>query len=278
MLRFAWSFVSLFINIRAIDFVAETSFRKFLKPSMTTLLLSARYTADDQALWRAAIGRGWPVVRARGLQVPHIEDAEIVFYVEPLFALPIAQMLGRQLLDPPEDWLEKIPMEFRKRLIYLTTLNEARGLNSPRFTKPPNDKSFLARVYDSGSELPTDFDDQTPVLIAEPVDWETEYRCFCLDANVSTLSPYLRSGVLAAETGYAATDSELVEAKEFTEAVLRDGRNTTPRAIVIDVGRIRGRGFAVVEANGAWGTGIYGCDPNLVLDVIRHATIQLNPS
>jgi len=36
---------------------------------MTTLLMSSRHTEDDQALWRAAIGRGWSVDRARGIRL-----------------------------------------------------------------------------------------------------------------------------------------------------------------------------------------------------------------
>ena len=45
-----------------------------------------------------------------------------------------------------------------------------------------------------------------------------------------------------------------------------------PPAVVVDVGRIAGRGWAVVEANAAWGAGIYGCEPEQVLAVLRRAT------
>jgi len=47
-----------------------------------------------------------------------------------------------------------------------------------------------------------------------------------------------------------------------------------PAAISLDVGTIRGRGWAVVEANGAWGSGIYGCNPDEVLNVISQAVIR----
>jgi hypothetical protein len=155
------------------------------------------------------------------------------------------------------------------------TLGEAKSLTLPAFVKPPNDKSFEAKVYAIGAELPDAFDDSMTVLVAEPVEWETEFRCFALDGTVSTLSPYLRSGQHAKRDGYSATDAELNEARQFAEAVLGEPSNTTPRAVVIDVGRISGKGWAVVEANGAWGSGIYGCDPELVLDVIRHATVPI---
>jgi hypothetical protein len=241
---------------------------------MTTLLMSSRHTEDDQALWRAAIGRGWSVARARGIRLPEIDDDEIIIYIESLFAPTIAGMIGRSLLDPPDDWLCRLPHDYRNREIRLTTLGTARKLTSPFFVKPPNDKSFAAQVYDSGASLPLEFDDDMAVLVAEPVEWESEFRCFCLDGRVVTLSPYLRSGTHAKASDYSASDLELQEAGDFAEKVLVSTQSITPRAIVIDVGQLTGKGWAVVEANAAWGSGIYGCDPNLVLDVIRYATIQ----
>lgn len=241
---------------------------------MTTLLMSSRHTEDDQALWRVAIRRGWTVVRARGIRIPEIDDAEVVIYVEALYAATIATLIGRQLLDLPENWLCTLPYEFRGRGVRITSLRQARTLEVPRFVKPPNDKSFAARVYESGASLPQECDDDMAVLVADPVRWHSEFRCFCLDGKVLTLSPYLRSGVHARETDYEATDNEVGAATEFAEQVLASKFIPTPRAIVIDVGVIAGFGWAVVEANAAWGSGIYGCNPNRVLDVVRHATLQ----
>ncbi|WP_197439637.1 ATP-grasp domain-containing protein [Calycomorphotria hydatis] len=215
------------------------------------------------------------MIRARGINVPECNDTEIILYVEALFAPTIARGFGKSLLDPPEDWLVKVPAEFLKRNIAITTLGQARTQRVPTFVKPPNDKSFSAEVYESGSDLPIEFDDEMLVLMAEPVTWEAEYRCFCLDGKVRTVSPYLRSGVLAEETEFKATEKELTSAKAFAEDILHATQQMTPRAIVIDVGTIEGRGWAVVEANGAWGSGIYGCKPDAVLDVIRYATVDL---
>lgn len=239
---------------------------------MTTVLMSSRHTEDDQAIWRAAIGRGWSVVRARGIQLPDIDDSEIIIYVEALFAAVIAKKIGRKLLDPSESWLAQVPYEFTKRKIELATLGDARTFTKPAFVKPPNDKSFVAQVYEAGTQLPDEFDDDTSVLIAEPVKWESEFRCFCLDGKVKTLSPYVQAGVHAKVNHYKADAQDLETATRFAETVLEATQTITPNAIVLDVGQIEGNGWAVVEANGAWGSGVYGCDPNAVLDVIRHAT------
>jgi hypothetical protein len=45
-----------------------------------------------------------------------------------------------------------------------------------------------------------------------------------------------------------------------------------PRAVVVDVGLIAGRGWAVIEFNAAWGAGLNGCDPEKVLPAILEAS------
>jgi hypothetical protein len=47
-----------------------------------------------------------------------------------------------------------------------------------------------------------------------------------------------------------------------------------PPGIVIDIGKIVGRGWAVVEANPAWGSGIYGNDADKVLDVLSQSCMK----
>ncbi|MFD7843425.1 hypothetical protein ACFV4K_10890 [Nocardia sp. NPDC059764] len=47
----------------------------------------------------------------------------------------------------------------------------------------------------------------------------------------------------------------------------------TPLAVVVDIGLIEGRGWAVVEANSAYGAGVYGCDPRRVLDVLARGCV-----
>jgi len=241
---------------------------------MTTLLLSARHTEDNQALWRAAIRRKWQVIRAQGLKLPEWDDEETLLYIEGLFAPSIAAQLNRRLLSPADDWLPSLPRVFTRRSIRLTTLGTLRSATTPQFVKPPNEKLFAARVFDTGEDLPRDFEDDLPVLTAEPVYWTAEFRCFCLDQQVRTLSPYLRNGRHAKLTRYAANADELRRATELATRVLTYPEADSPRAVVIDVGQLESGEWAVVEANSAWGSGIYGCDPDAVLDVVRQATVR----
>jgi hypothetical protein len=240
--------------------------------SVPTLILSSRYTEDSQRLWQAAIQRGWAVERIYNWRIPaHLRGVRTpVLYLEALMAPTIAEEFGLTLLEPPEDWLARLPEEYRQRNVQLTTLGAARQNLLPAFVKPPNEKRFPARVYDRDS-LPADYPDDMPVLVAEVVTWEQEFRCFILDHTVRTFSIYLRNGVLQREHDFVSTAAEAAELQQFVRRVLSDPRVTVPRATVMDVGVIQARGWAVVELNAAWGAGIYGCDPGEVLDVVRYA-------
>ena len=57
----------------------------------------------------------------------------------------------------------------------------------------------------------------------------------------------------------------------FVSRVLGDTRVDIPRAVVMDAGVIWDRGWAVVELNSAWGSGLYGSEETKVLEVLRHA-------
>ena len=243
---------------------------------MSTLVLSSRHRPDNQRLWRLAVSRGWTVLRATGPRVPPAPDAdrdggEVVIYVEALFGPAVAAAVGRELLDVPDDWLPSAPRALRSREVRLTTLGGAADGPFPAFVKPPGDKSFAAAVRSAREDLPGELDPATPALVSEPVVWEDEFRCFCLDGRVRAVSPYLRGGRLAEDTEFAADDGELAEAEGFAERVLRE--TPSPRAVVVDVGRIVDRGWAVVEANAAWGSGLYGCDAAAAFEVIRAATV-----
>jgi len=119
-------------------------------------------------------------------------------------------------------------------------------------------------------ELPDDL----PVLVAEPVQWEIEFRGFVLERRLVALSPYLRAGQLVEdeEGHWIATDEEEQAARAYYAELLADPDLDLAPAIVVDVGRIARRGWAIIETNGAWGAGLYGCDPAAVLPVLKRAT------
>lgn len=243
---------------------------------MPTLIFTPRYTEDSQALWKAAGSMGWQTERLSTWRVPeHLQSvSEPVLYGEALFGPSLAEQLGLVLLSPPEDWLVRLPFEFKHRQISLTTLGAARSNDTPSFVKPPNDKSFPAGVY-RGSELPSEYPDEMPVLISEVVKWEKEFRCFIKNRSLETYSLYSRYGELQREAGFASSPEEDTQVEEFVSSLLADSRVDLPLATVVDVGSIEGVGWACVEQNAAWGAGIYGCNPQSVLSVLQHAATKV---
>lgn len=246
---------------------------------MTTLLLSPRYTTDSIALAKAAATLGWSVQRLLNWHVPEgLPSDDFALYAEPFLASAIAEQLSLHLLEPPFDWLAMLPAGYTKRRVSCTTLGEARLLIGAAFIKPADDKCFPARVCSSGAELrdmehlPT----ETPVLVSEPVEWEVEYRGFIRQRELQTLSPYFRDGELAqTEDGdWPAAEEEVTKARDFYTDLLQDDGVRLPPGAVVDIGRIKGRGWSVVEANPAWSSGIYGCDPALVVPVVADACVS----
>jgi ATP-grasp domain-containing protein len=245
---------------------------------MHTLVLPPRYTDDSISMSRAAARLHWRVERLNSWNVPEeLRGTAPAIYGEPLFISVVADPLGTDVLEPTPNWLPELSDEYRKRWVRLTTLGHARRIDAPTFVKPVADKCFTARVYTSGAELPPSnvLPNSELVLLSEPVLWQVEFRAFVLDRNVMTLSPYLRNGELARQPDgtWEIATSEMAEAEDFCKTILADARTQVPPAFVLDVGVISDRGWAVVEANAAWGSGLYACDSEAALAVVRRACI-----
>ncbi len=251
---------------------------------MLTLVLPPRFTPDTIAVAHAAEAAGWAIERLPNWRVPEwLRGQDVVLYGEPLFAAVVAGDLGLALLEPSFGWLPALDTKYRQREVQLATLDDARRLQRQAFVKPADDKCFVASVYQTGQQLPDlgVLPKETPVLIAEPVVWEVEFRCFVLERQIVTLSAYLRFGELAQKLDGSWADDRTGQAQRFAQGVLADKSVELPPAVVMDVGIIQGRGWAVVEANAAWGSGIYGCDPAAVLPVVGRACLprdQISPA
>ncbi|MBD0843669.1 ATP-grasp domain-containing protein [Streptomyces sp. TRM68416] len=237
-----------------------------------TLFLSPRVTATGHALADTARRRSLHVETLRDWRVPDSRRgrAGASLYAGPLFADAVAGELGLGLLEAPQDWLARLPRELTGREVEFTTLAAARQLRRPAFVKPPNDKSFPARVYPDGSRLPGPdaVDDDTAVLVSDIVAFAAEFRLFLLDGEVRTGSRYATGGDL--DVAPLEQDPRRAEVLDFAARLAGTG---LPSAVVVDVGLLAGAdsGWAVIEANAAWGSGHYACDPDAALDVVLRA-------
>ncbi|MFP3986226.1 ATP-grasp domain-containing protein [Streptomyces sp. E11-3] len=234
-----------------------------------TLFLSPRLTATGRALASAARRCGTHVETLHDWRVPeeHRNAPGATLYAGPRFASAVGGELGLGLLEAPRDWLARLPYELTRRDIEFSTVAAARQLRRPAFVKPPNDKSFPARVYPDGSGLPGSdaVDDDVPVLVSDIVAFAVEYRLFLLDGEVATGSRYMTRGEL--DVAPLDGDRRRAEVLEFAARLRGCG---LPSAVVVDIGLVDGA-WAVVEANAAWGSGHYASDADAVLRVVERA-------
>lgn len=239
---------------------------------MTHLILSPRHTSDSNTLWKAALDMSWKINRLYKYRIKAgIADNSAKIYGENLFVEIIAQQLEIALLATPPEWLSQLPQEYLKRQVNFMKLKDCRNFTSPKFIKPASGKLFDAKIYNSGEDLPSSDvqDDETPVLVSEPVRWVKEFRCFVHQQELLTLSAYSESGELNLE----ATDDEIRQAEVFCQTILHDKRIKLPPSTVIDIGVIQKKGWAVVEANPTFASGIYACDPQKVLLCLESACL-----
>ena len=242
--------------------------------NLPRVVLSPRYSADSIAIWQAALAAGWTTARIKHAEAHALQGAigpeEVVIYGETLLADAVAAALDLALFEPTAAWLPELPERLRLREVRLCTLGEARRIGAGRFIKPVDDKFFPARVY--GAVDIDDVGDELLVLVAEPVRFGLEVRAFVCDGIVAGLSAYIRDGEIARGDGdWPLGQVEAAAARACLERVIAEV--PLPPAVVIDVGEIVGRGWAVVEANPAWASGLCGVDPRAVLPVLRRACV-----
>jgi hypothetical protein len=242
------------------------------------LMLPPRPDSTAEALAAAAQRRGMAVercsedaapARLRGAAGGHL-------YGGPTFAAALSAELDLALLEPADDWLPRLPAEYLRRDVELTSLGEARWSRTPMFVKQPRDKDLPAGVYADGSRLPsTDrLAADTPVLVGEIVTFVVEYRLFVLDATVHAVSRYATFGRL--DPAPLDSDAHKPAVLDFAAGLLSSCADSLPSAVVVDVGLTSNadRGdehWAVVEANMAWFSNCYAADTDRVLDVVLRA-------
>jgi hypothetical protein len=182
------------------------------------------------------------------------------------FCDAMAERVDLGLLEPPNDWLSTLPYELVKRDLWFGTLADLGRVTGRAFIKPANDKLFEYGVYERGSDVPTKYlSADCPIIVSEVVAFDVEVRLHVLDGQVVTAGQYrlIKEGVDEVDAVRLATDFVAPHLESFR----------LPSSVVIDVGHIEGRGWAVIEANQSYASGMYYQeDPRRVLDTILRAS------
>jgi protein-tyrosine phosphatase len=241
-----------------------------------TLLLSTRTMPGTPALAQAARDAGWSV-HAWDENPPDLSGRRVVYYGRTDVVTQAAARYRLALLEPPLDLLARLPAWLRLRDVEFAHFRDLSRLKQPTFVKPadPLDRCFDAGVYSDVRDIraPWGIAPDTPVLVAEPVEWLAEFRCFVREGQVVATSPYLSFGKPFWRTwgqgGEKAVPSK--DALAVCGRLLASLSPALPPAFVVDVGLVEGRGWAVVEFNPAWCSGLLGADPAAVLGVLVRA-------
>ena len=250
---------------------------KYLKRSCdVTLLLSTRAMPGTGALAASASEAGWSV-HVWDESPPDSLSGRVVYYGRTDVVTQAAARFRLALLEPPLDLLARLPASLRLREVEFARFRDLSRLRRPTFVKPadPLDRCFDAGIYSDARDIraPRGIDPDTPVLVAEPVEWLAEFRCFIREGSVIATSPYLSFGKPVwrawGQGGEKAVPSQ--GALAVCGRLLAISSPALPPAFVVDVGLVEGRGWAVVEFNPAWCSGLLGADPTAVLGVLERA-------
>ncbi|MCX8533138.1 ATP-grasp domain-containing protein [Chryseobacterium luquanense] len=239
------------------------------------IALSPMYTEDSNNLKKASINSPYELNRfnAKWSIPEEFRSNVIAVYGEDIYAEIVAEQCNLTLTKPDDNWLSKISEEFTKRKISYGRLKEFVDEENI-FIKCSDFKNFKAGVFDQVTNIKgfDSLDLESTVFTSEVVEWELEVRCFVLNNEIKTYSSYWRNDEFDTNQ---LSKTEQKDLFEFFNKFMKQYSETLPKAIVLDFGIIKGKGWALIEANPAWCSGLYDCDAEKALEVIVESCVKI---
>ncbi len=209
------------------------------------------------AAWNA---RGGSVLRLDRFWVrPDVDPGRVALYGADTFCLVLAQLLGLELVSPPDDLLVWADRRLTRRSIRRVSLAEALGGAFPMFAKPLVPKQFRAAVWRSADELRTEcagLGADAAVITSEVVAIRAEARAWIFDRQVVTCAVYEGEARVDKASEFAGSCAESLD---------------LPATCVIDLALVDD-GWCLLEGNASWGAGLNGCAPTAAVQCIDQAT------
>lgn len=238
------------------------------------IALSPIYTEDSNNLKKASINSPYELNRFNAKwNVPEeFRDDVIAVYGEDIYAEIVAEQCNLTLTKPKDNWLAGISEQFTKRKISYGQLKDFANEENI-FIKCSDFKSFKAGVFDKVTDIKgfDTLDLESSVFTSEVVEWELEVRCFVLNNEIKTHSSYWRNDEFDMNQ---LSETEQKDLFEFFNKFMKKYSETLPKAIVLDFGIIKGKGWGLIEANPAWCSGLYACDAEKALGVIIKSCVK----
>ncbi|KFF26824.1 ATP-grasp domain-containing protein [Chryseobacterium vrystaatense] len=238
------------------------------------IALSPMYTEDSNNLKKASINSPYELNRFNAKwNIPEEFRADVIaVYSEDIYAEIVAEQCELTLMKPDDNSLSLISEEFTKRKISYGQLKDS--INKENiFIKCSDFKSFKAGVYQKITDI-KGFDTVDPnctVFTSEVVEWQLEVRCFVLNNDIKTYSSYWRNDTFDTSP---LSEEEQNGMFSFFDSFMKQNASTLPESIVLDFGIIKEKGWALIEANPAWCSGLYACDAEKALEVIVGSCVK----
>ncbi|MCS4302339.1 ATP-grasp domain-containing protein [Chryseobacterium sp. BIGb0232] len=238
------------------------------------IALSPMYTEDSNNLKKASLNSPYELSRFNAKwNVPEEFRSDVIaVYGEDIYSEIVAEQCNLTLTKPKDNWLADISEEFTKRKI---TYGQLRDFLQEEdiFIKCSDFKSFKAGVYHKLTDIKgfDTVDLNSNVFTSEVVEWDLEVRCFVLNKEIKTYSSYWRNNSFDTNS---LSETEQKDMFGFFNNFMKQYSDTLPKAIVLDFGIIKGKGWALIEANPAWCSGLYACDAEKALEVVVKSCIK----
>jgi hypothetical protein len=105
----------------------------------------------------------------------------------------------------------------------------------------------------------------SPTLVSDIVQFNSEFRFFVKENKIQTGSCYIKGQEITNDWGYSVWRIQPVLQE------LLDWKMISSEDAVIDMGILDGGAIVPIESNPVWASGIYGCDPYYVLKTMENS-------
>lgn len=230
---------------------------------MSLLILPARSTSVEDGIWREAIRRKWNIERidpTDDKQVFKSDDCIIRYYGNVLDYTRFQFRFNLEV-EPLSPWaITNLPFNVLGRSIQCGKYKDLeQPFKKELFVKCVNHKWFPAKVYSIGESILSSSQPDDLIYVQDVVHFQHEIRCFTVNGKVLTASWYRKDGVFSPE--------HLEDVPQSVTELVEVCSHKYPRGVVLDFGLIDGRWY-LIEANEAWASGLYDCDPSKAFDCI----------